>query len=126
MAQHGTIVWTELNTREVEKAKAFYAASLGWTFSDVPIPEGTYTLAHNGGPYPVAGFFDINAAEFAGMPPHWFSYVEVDDLDARLATAVAAGATIVKPAFEVPGTGRIAIIKQPDGAVVGWMTSVPM
>jgi hypothetical protein len=28
----------------------------------------------------------------------------------------------MKPAFDVPGVGRIAILMQPDGAGVGWIT----
>ncbi len=27
--------------------------------------------------------------------------------------------------FDVPGVGRIAIVRDPTGAVVGWMTSAP-
>ncbi len=33
MAEHGTFCWNELMTRDAEKAKAFYAATLGWTFA---------------------------------------------------------------------------------------------
>jgi predicted enzyme related to lactoylglutathione lyase len=32
MADHGTFYWNELMTRDAEKAKAFYAATLNWTF----------------------------------------------------------------------------------------------
>ena len=28
--------------------------------------------------------------------------------------------------FDVPGTGRIAILKEPGGAAIGWMTPAPM
>ncbi len=31
--QPGTIVWNELNTHDVEGAKTFYSALLGWTYS---------------------------------------------------------------------------------------------
>jgi uncharacterized protein len=37
MAAHGTFNWNELMTRDVAKAKAFYGATLGWTFSDMPM-----------------------------------------------------------------------------------------
>ena len=40
MADHGTFYWNELMTRDPEKAKAFYAATLGWTFDAMPMAEG--------------------------------------------------------------------------------------
>jgi predicted enzyme related to lactoylglutathione lyase len=36
--------------------------------------------------------------------------------------AQAAGATLMRPIFDVPGVGRIAILKEPGGAGIGWMT----
>ena len=38
------------------------------------------------------------------------------------AKAVKAGAKIMKPAFDVPGVGRIVILLEPGGAGIGWMT----
>jgi hypothetical protein len=82
---------------------------------------GTYTVAMDG-ETPLGGLFDMTGTDFDGMPEHWFAYTSVDDIDARLEKAVAAGAEIVRPVFDVPEVGRIAILKQPDGAVIGWMT----
>ena len=74
---------------------------------------------------PVGGMFDISAFRISsGVPESWMSYIAVDDVDARVAKAVKAGAKLMKPAFDVPGVGRIAILMQPDGAGVGWMTPV--
>ena len=52
------------------------------------------------------------------------SYLAVDNVDARLKKAVAAGAEICREPFDVPGVGRIAILKEPGGAMIGWMTPV--
>ena len=38
------------------------------------------------------------------------------------AQATKAGATVMKPAFDVPGVGRIVILLEPGGAGIGWMT----
>ena len=43
-------------------------------------------------------------------------------VDARLKAAIAAGGSAMREPFEVPGVGRIAIVKDPSGAVSGWMT----
>lgn len=87
----------------------------------MPLPDGAYTVAMDG-EKPVGGIFGVNADNCDEIPEGWFAYLEVDDVEVRLDKAVAAGAEIVRPAFDVPGAGRIAILKQPDGAKVGWMT----
>lgn len=38
---HGTFVWNELASMDVEKAKAFYAKTLGWTFVKFELPSGS-------------------------------------------------------------------------------------
>jgi len=122
---HGTFYWNELMTRDVEGAKKFYADTLGWGYDGMPMPGGggTYWLATMDGE-PVGGIFDISGHDYQGVPESWMAYIAVDDVDARVAKAVKAGAKLMKPVFDVPGVGRIAILMQPDGAGVGWMTPV--
>ncbi len=64
---HGQFHWNELNTRNVEQAKNFYAATLGWSFDAMPMDGWTYWLALVDGE-PVAGLFDISAPEFKRRP----------------------------------------------------------
>src|ERR1700733_8896597 len=60
MSEHGQFHWNELMTRDVEKAKKFYADTIGWTYDAMPMPEGgVYTLAMSSN-IPVAGIFDIS------------------------------------------------------------------
>jgi hypothetical protein len=120
---HGTFYWNELMTRDVEGAKKFYAGTLGWSYDAMPMPGGgsTYWVAKMGDEL-VGGILDISAPEFGPVPESWMAYIAVDDVDARVAKAVKAGAKLMKPAFDVPGVGRIAILTQPDGAGIGWMT----
>ena len=121
MPGHGSFYWNELMTHDAEKAKAFYSGTVGWTFDGMPMPDGTYWVAKMND-QPVAGIFPMNDEAFKGMPEHWMSYIAVDDVDACLKKALAAGAVIKKPAFDVPGVGRIAIIQEPGGAAIGWMS----
>jgi uncharacterized protein len=120
---HGTFFWNELMTRNVEGAKKFYADTLGWSFDAMPMPGGggTYWVAKSG-EEPAAGIFDISAAEYGEIPESWMSYIAVDDVDERVKKAAKAGAKVMKPPFDVPGVGRIAILMEPGGAGVGWMT----
>jgi len=119
---HGAFHWNELLARDVERAKRFYRTTIGWTFQSTLTPEGqTYWLAMVG-ERPVAGIYSIAGPEFAGMPECWMAYLAVDDVDQRVAKAVKAGAKLMKPLFDVPGVGRIAILTEPGGAGIGWMT----
>ena len=120
---HGTFHWNELMTRNVARAKKFYADTIGWSFDGMPMPGGggTYWVAKMDGES-VAGILDISTPEFAQVPESWMAYLAVDDVDARAKKAVAAGAKLMKPVFDVPGVGRIAILMEPGGAGVGWIT----
>lgn len=118
---HGIFHWNELMTRDPEGAKSFYGDTVGWDFEAWQMEESTYWVCKMGD-MPVGGVFDMNGPEFEGIPPHWFSYLEVDNVDERVERATRAGAEIMRPLFDVPGVGRIAIIKDPTGAAIGWIT----
>ena len=119
---HGTFYWNELMARDVEGAKKFYATTLGWSFDGMPTPDGgTYWVAKMGEEW-VGGMFDISGPDYTGVPEGWMSYIAVDNVDARVKKALAAGAKLMKPAFDVPGVGRIAVLMEPGGAGIGWMT----
>jgi predicted enzyme related to lactoylglutathione lyase len=123
MWSHGSFYWNELMTRDVEQAKKFYGSSIGWGFDAMPMPNGTYWVAKMGDK-PVAGIFPLSGPEFEGVPESWMSYLAVDDVDARLKAAKAAGAKVMREPFDVPDVGRIAILKEPGGAGIGWITPV--
>jgi predicted enzyme related to lactoylglutathione lyase len=119
---HGKFYWNELMTRDLERAKKFYADTLGWTFDPMSAGGGpTYWIIKASGEM-VGGLFDISGHDFDQVPESWMSYIAVDDVDARVAKAVKAGAQVMKPGFDIPGVGRIAILREPGGAGIGWMT----
>jgi predicted enzyme related to lactoylglutathione lyase len=122
---HGHFYWNELMTRDAERDKNFYSAALGWSFEGMPMPDGTYWVAKVGDK-PVGGLFSIAGAQYAGVPECWMAYIAVDDVDARVKKAQTLGATLMKPIFDVPGVGRIAVLREPGGAGIGWMTPAPM
>jgi len=123
MWQHGHFHWNELMTHDAEAAKTFYGDIIGWTFNGMPDPQGgTYWIGMDG-ERPAGGIFDLNGKkEFEGLPPQWMSYLAVDDVDARVEAATKAGAKVVQPAMDIPGVGRIVMIQDAGGAVIGWMT----
>lgn len=126
MAQHGHFHWNELNTRDAAKAKEFYAKTVGWSFDEMNMDDGTpYNLCKLGDAL-VGGIFTMTGPEFDGLPDHWLSYLAVEDVDAAVAKAREAGGNILREPFDIPETGRIAIVQEPGGAVIGWMTPAEM
>ena len=121
MWSHGNFHWNELMTRDAEQAKKFYGDSIGWAFDAMPMENGTYWIAKLADKL-VAGIFPMNGADFDGVPEHWMAYLAVDDIDARLTKAIAAGAKVMREPFDVPNVGRIATLREPGGAMIGWMT----
>jgi predicted enzyme related to lactoylglutathione lyase len=126
MSPHGHFHWNELLSRDIERAKQFYARTIGWTFEPMPMQDGaTYWVAKMGGT-PVAGMFPTDRPGFERLPEAWMSYLAVDNVDTRVEKAKAAGAKLMRPLFDVAGVGRIAILTEPGGAGVGWITPVPL
>jgi predicted enzyme related to lactoylglutathione lyase len=121
---HGNFHWNELRTRDATRARKFYETTIGWKFEPMPMEGGkTYWVAMLGGK-PVAGLFPLSSPEFDEVPESWMSFLAVDDVEERVAKATKAGAKLVMPIFDVPGVGRIAMLREPGGAGIGWMTPV--
>jgi predicted enzyme related to lactoylglutathione lyase len=119
---HGGFFWNELLVHDPERAKKFYADTIGWTFDPMPMQDGgTYWVAKSGDKM-VGGIFEMTCPTMADMPENWMPYIAVDDVDKRSAKAVAAGATLMRPLFDIPNIGRIALLREPGGAGVGWIT----
>jgi uncharacterized protein len=121
---HGRFHWNELRTRNAKRAKRFYQDTVGWSFELSSTPDGRdYWVATMDG-QPVAGLFPLTSPRFDGVPESWMSFLAVNDVEARVAKAVKAGAELVMPIFDVPGVGRIAMLREPGGAGIGWITPV--
>ncbi|MBA2306808.1 VOC family protein [Candidatus Dependentiae bacterium] len=107
----GTFCWADLATTDAEKAKTFYTSLFGWSSSDMPMGEGmTYTM------FKLHGVEVAAVGEQPDQPPHWNTYISVDNADESAAHAQSLGAELIAPAFDVMDSGRMAILKDPQGA----------
>ena len=114
----GTFCWVELGTSDSEAAKKFYKQLFGWDFVDNPMGDaGVYSILQLEGKN-VGGLYQLSPDMVAaGVPPHWMSYVLVTSADEAAEKAKAAGATIMNGPFDAGNFGRMAIVKDPTGAV---------
>ncbi len=122
---HGEFHWNELLTPDPEAAVEFFSRTIDWVFEPVEMqgdgPARTYWIARTG-EKAICGIMQIAGVAPEGAEAHWVSYLEVDDVDKRIRTAERAGAMILRPPFDVPGVGRIAMLQDPTGALMGWIT----
>lgn len=121
----GRVYWNELMTRDIDSAKKFYSKTCGWTYDSMPTPDGEYHLAM-AGKWPAGGMMDMSSMEgLEQVPPHWFTYLAVDDIDETVAKCRDLGASITREPFEVANVGKIAIVCDPTGASLGFIQPAP-
>lgn len=108
-----SLCWNELATPDTQKAGDFYTGLFGWGKNVQQMGPMTYTSFMNG-ERPAGGMY-TPPPEMGEMPPHWLVYFAVDDTDAMVAKAAELGAKISAPPMDIPGTGRFAVLQDPQG-----------
>jgi uncharacterized protein len=116
----GTFCWVGLATSDVASAKAFYGSLFGWQEEDLEAGvAGVYTMLRHRGKEVAIRYRQQPEARAAGAPPHWTSYISVEDANATAARAEdLGGAAVFRAPFDVLDAGRVAAIRDPTGAVV--------
>src|SRR5262245_15242011 len=118
---HGAFSWCELTTTNVTAAKNFYTKLFGWTTEEMSVtPAMTYTVVKAAGKG-IGGIMST-PQQGQGMPPHWNSYVTVDDVDAVAKSAQQLGGKVLMGPQDIPTVGRFCVIQDPQGAVISAIT----
>ncbi|MFJ4468505.1 VOC family protein [Streptomyces sp. NPDC089424] len=110
----GALGWVELLTREPARARDFYTTVFGWTVN----ASERYTQWGLAG-QDFGGMMTMDDKFPHEVPPHWLPYFAVADVDAATATATGAGGTALMEPTSVPDGPRIAVLRDPQGAVFG-------
>jgi uncharacterized protein len=133
----GSWNWSDLQTRDVEAAKAFYGAVFGWEYLEVDLGAGPSSMIRvpgygdhlealnpgtlashkeHGAPEGFSdaiGWMQPPASEDA--PARWAVTFSVADVDAAASRARKLGGAVVVEPFDVPFV-RMAVLRDPDGA----------
>ncbi len=124
----GSFIWYELMTTDIDAAKAFYDAVVGWRVDAQPSGDSDMDyrmiVRSDGG---LAGGMLQLTPEMTdgGARPAWYGYVHVADVDAAVKRFEDAGGTPWMPARDMPGVGRMALVSDAEGAPIYVMTPVP-
>ncbi len=136
--EHGSLNFNDLNTRDLEGAKAFYGAVFGWDllmgsmwalpgygdFLEARRPGMREAMAAMGAPQ---RFEDVVASVRTisdDAPAHWGITFAVDDADVIAARAAELGGEVVVPPFDAPWV-RMTVITDPQGATFTASKFVP-
>ena len=114
---HGSFIWYELLTSDHAQAKRFYDEVVGWDIeeqSSAPV-DIDYRMIRAAGS-DVGGVMQLSdEMRQHGARPTWLGYIGVDDVDATVARAEAAGGKVMMPAMDMPEIGRMALLADPQG-----------
>lgn len=107
-------------TTDAAKSQRFYCALFDWQIQEVPMHGATYRMI-TAGPGPIGGI-----VEEKNIPvSHWMPYVAVADVDAAAKKIVKLGGSVCVPPTDIPGTGRFAVVGDPQGAFFSIFKGLP-
>ena len=118
----GRFSWNELISTDTKASADFYGKLFGWQATPF-VPQGAPA---GGPPYLIfktdatdMGAGGMMQAPAPGIPTHWLPYVVVENVDQSVALAVKLGAKALTPVIAIGEVGRIAVLQDPLGAVLG-------
>ncbi|MGD9791405.1 MAG: VOC family protein [Phycisphaerales bacterium] len=114
----GSIAWVDLTVPEATPLRDFYTQVIGWTHVDVGMGDyADYAMVPVGAGSPVAGVCHARGLN-QDLPPVWLVYVVVEDLAMSIRAVEVGGGRVVSPPRTMGG-GRMAVIADPTGAMIG-------
>jgi len=106
--------WEQLAAADPAAAREFYATVMGWGARPFEAKDDT-TEVFTAGEASIASLTPLPP----GAPPHWLSYVLVDDLTRANACVTRFGGKLLMERWEVPTVGFIAVFTDAQGATLG-------
>ncbi len=107
----GAFTWSELSSSDPAKSKAFYSAVFGWGWGG----GDAYPEAQVSG-RTIGGIMLRSPDIPADVPDSWLVYFGAADVDADVKKATDLGASVIVGPADIPGTGRFAVLIDPQGA----------
>jgi predicted enzyme related to lactoylglutathione lyase len=109
----GSLCWADLSTPDPEAAAKFYTALFGYTLT----PGDSGYLHIQNGETMIGGIQPL-AHRNPNAPPHWLSYIQVNDCAASTEKAKTLGASIYVGPMDVQNVGIMTVLADPQGAVL--------
>jgi predicted enzyme related to lactoylglutathione lyase len=112
----GTPCWVDMSVADLDAAKAFYGAVVGWTFVDSGEQFGHYTLCQRDG-HSAAALSPVMPG--APGPVPWTVYLASEDATATAKLVTENGGSLLVEPMEIPGMGVMAVGVDAAGGAFG-------
>jgi len=121
----GKIIWHDLITDKPELTKKFYQELFGWQFEELTLAGGlfgkvNYTLIRHNGKL-IGGMIDQTKLQVDKDISQWVVLMSVADINKAVDEVKSSGGTVFSPATDLGDRGKIAIVADPQGALLGFL-----
>lgn len=118
--QEGRFVWYDLLTHDLPAVQRFYGRLFGWSFVGNLGENESYTLIrhHDVG---IGGIVEVDELEGGVSRARWIPSLSVADVDRAVEMTKEQGGTVYFDPEDVPDRGRLAVVADPQGAVVAFL-----
>jgi predicted enzyme related to lactoylglutathione lyase len=118
------IAYFDIPADNVDRAKHFYNALLGWKIEPTKAPKGNSSMVAMQYHDVVLGKPEEGTMHMGGLYKRQMgepikNYVKVEDIDKVLAKVEKLGGKIMMPKEMIPGVGLVAMIQDTEGNGIG-------
>jgi|APTNR8051073442_1049403.scaffolds.fasta_scaffold03913_7 hypothetical protein len=115
---YGTFCWAEVAVGDLKTAQRFYTELFGWAPRELGIGRGWSYTVLEADSEAIAGLYEIGPTQRAkGATPAWHAYVLVKDVEAVTEQVLELDGTVLSPPLDIADIGRMAVVRDPQGAV---------
>ncbi len=112
----GKVIWRDLLADRPQETMQFYRELFGWQFE--PLGSGiNYTLIRHRGRL-IGGMVDQNQLPTEADVSQWVVVMSVEDIDTAARQVAAGGGDVLTPPTSLGDRGRIAVVTDPQGALL--------
>jgi len=112
----GKFVWFDLLTNDVPGTKQFYGELFNWEFEGDSSDDTFYATIKNSGT-PIGSVIYLKRTDENVSESRWLSFLSVPDVDRAADQVRQAGGVVLKEPRDFPDRGRIALVRDPQGAI---------
>ncbi|BHH82266.1 VOC family protein [Desulforhopalus sp. 52FAK] len=118
----GKFVWYDVFTDDLSGTATFYSELFGWSFQDLPASKTqVQTIVQDG--VPIGNAIAVGKRQNKNSGSQWLSYMSVPDVDEAVQVVEDDHGTIHTAAKQLPDRGRVAVVRDPQGALFALLHS---
>lgn len=122
---HGAPTWLDLMTPDYVAAQDFYSRTFGFTYEEIGMGDGAYSMfSVSGGERPAGGIGQTGADQTGGgegVPSAWTVCFQHDDVDGAAALLPEIGGSVLQEPWDFEH-GRLVAAAGPDGEIFTLLT----